>query len=282
MFSVEEEKEFIELLPLMQDFTSKIKIISEFVEKEENEVIEMAFTTFFGKTLKPRYKDYGTIYLEQGRKISGCMIRMEEKGRNPRVKTGTHGMPQHIEMMFETFGSREIGKNILEYSFRLVDITLESIFSSDKEKKKEKYNLAIQQSNFLYMMLQIAVKLLALDLYKKGEKIENVTLRYMTEMIEKDKKRLGELFSEAFNGFGDLTSAIDEYYFTLNSYFEDYAKRKFNVTLEEMERMGEEHRVLKRLGEDNVLRYVGFLLERLRNKLIIQHTMTENKIITLK
>ena len=282
MFSVEEENEFIEILPLMQDFISRVRIISEYLEKGENEVIEIAFTTFFGKTLKPRYKDYGTIYLEQGKKISGCMIRMEEKGRKPRIKTNTHGMPRHIEMMFETFGSREIGKNILEYSFRLVDITLESIFSSDKEKKKEKYNLAIQQPNFLYMMLQISVKLLALDLYKKGEKIENVTLRYMTEMIEKDKKRLNELFANSFNNPDSLSYAIDDYYFTLNEYFKDYAERKFNVTLEEMERMGEENSVLKRLGEDNVLRYVGFLLERLRDKLIIQPTITENKIITLK
>lgn len=282
MFSVKEEKEFIEILPLMQDFTSKVKIISEFLEKEENEVIEMAFATFFGKTLKPRYKDYGTLYLEEGKKISGCMIRMEEKGRKPRIKTGTHEMPQHIEMMFETFSSREIGNNILEYSFRLVDITLESIFSSDKEKKKEKYNLAIQQSNFLYMMLQIAVKLLALDLYKKGKKIKNVTLRYMTEMIEKDKKRLNELFANSFNNPDSLSSAIDDYYLTLNEYFKGYAQRKFNVTLEEMERMGEENSVLKRLGEDNILRYVGFLLERLRNKLITQRILSENEIITLK
>ena len=282
MFSAEEEREFIEVLPLMQDFMSRVRIISEYLEKGENEVIEIAFTTFFGKTLKPRYKDYGKIYLEQGKKISGCMIRMEEKGRKPRIKTNTHGMPQHIEMMFEAFGSREIGRNILEYSFRLVDITLESIFSSDKEKKKEKYNLAIQQPNFLYMMLQIAVKLLALDLYKKGGKIENVTLRYMTEMIEKDKKRLNELFANSFNDPDSLSYAIDDYYFTLNEYFKDYAERKFNVTLEEMERMGEENSVLKRLGEDNVLRYVGFLLERLRNKLIIQPTIIENEIITLK
>ena len=52
MFSAEEEREFIEVLPLMQDFMSRVRIISEYLEKGENEVIEIAFTTFFGKTLR--------------------------------------------------------------------------------------------------------------------------------------------------------------------------------------------------------------------------------------
>lgn len=282
MFNLETEKEIVELLPVMQDFISRVKVTSSFTRKEENEVIEIALATFFGKTLKPRYKDYGFIYLEKGKRISGCMIRMEEKGRENRRMTGTHGMPRHIEMLFETFGSREISKNIIEYSFRLIDITLDSIFSSDKEKKKGKYNLAIQQPNFLYMMLQIAVKLLALDLYDRGEKIENVTLRYMTEMIEKDKKRLNKIFEKSFESPENLSLAIDEYYFTMNKYFEDYKKRKFNTTIEEMEMMGKESLILEGIGEENILLYTGFLLERLKENLITQRIINTERMITIK
>jgi hypothetical protein len=281
MFEVQEEREIALLVPILEEFNRSVNEISKFFAISENEVIETSFDTFFGQTLKLRYKDYQNIYLENGQKISGCMIRMEEKGRYPRV-TGTHGMPRHIDMMFETFGSREISQNILEYSFRLIDITLESIFSSDKEKKKEKYNLAIQQPNFLYMMLQIAVKLLALDLYQRNEKINNSTLNYMTKMIEEDKEKLKRIFKNSFNDPDRMEEAVELYYVELSKYFEAFKNRKHNVTVDEMKKIGQESLILEKLGEKNLLTYVGYLLGRLKEKFVTQRILIEEKIITKK
>ena len=51
---------------------------------------------------------------------------------------------------------------------------------------------------------------------------------------------------------------------------------------EETEKMGEENSVLKKIGEENILRYVGFLLDRLQNKLVNQRVLVLNEMITLK
>ena len=54
MFNLETEKEIVELLPVMQDFISRVKVTSSFTRKEENEVIEIALATFFWKNFKAK------------------------------------------------------------------------------------------------------------------------------------------------------------------------------------------------------------------------------------
>ena len=270
-----------------KDLLKRLSAISMLNDGEEYEtIIERGLTTYLAQRMKPLYKNYKTIYipLEKGKKISALSIRLEELGKKSR-QNGKYGMPNNLEKIFSEVGESYVAKNIISSATDLVIITLNSIISSDKNRQKaKKYLKALEESNFLYMMFQIAVKVIGEDLYKKNFKTANETLNYMSEMIVRDKKEISNMFKQAFeNNTEDVSSAVSEYYDRLSYYFDDFVQRNHLVTGEAMERMGKENETVKQLKEDNILMFIGYILGEIKNNLAInEYRLFNDPLITKK
>lgn len=258
----------------------KIELLSQLREIKPGEVINIATITYFAKTIKPNLKDYQTIYLSRGKKISGNMMRLKQTGKNP-WKDGTHGMPDHLAKIFQSVDESEVNKEILNYAYRLVDITLEDIFDNGKKAEREKYLAALEKENFLYVMLQIAVRLVGLNLKEKGITLENSTLDYMLDLITEDKKNIKNIFRECVKR-GEPEVAIQEYYKILSKYLDKFTERQILVTGNQITKIGKETALLEDVGEETIFVFLGYLLEYLKEKYQKQKQLFENKLITIR
>lgn len=265
----------------LENFINKIKLLEQLYNQPVDFILEKAITTFFAKTLKPRLKDYPTIYIQKGKKISGYSRRLAIKGKKT-WEDGSHGMLDNVEAIFYALGSEYITKNIIKSSVSLVETTLNEVLNSSNSTQSVRYAQAIYQENFIYMMLQMAVKLIALDLYNGNLESENRTLNYMTQMIENDKEKIVRLFDRISKKDEDIHYVIQEYYVILDKYFDDFLKRKHTVTGEEFLEIGKEQQLLELLGETNVLIYIGYLIAEIQENLHFTKPMFKEKAITIK
>lgn len=258
----------------------KILLLSELRGLEPAEIINTATVTYFAKTIKPNLKDYEIIYLNNGKKISGNMMKLKQVGKNP-WKDGTHGMPNHLAKIFQSIDENEINKEILEYAYRLVDITLEDIFDNGRKSEVDKYLKALEKENFLYVMLQIAVRLVGIELQEKGMKLQNNTLDYMLSVLKEEKTKIKKLFRECI-AKGEPEKAISQYYMVLEKYLIDFENRNILVTGEQIRGIGKEVVLLEDVGEDTVFLFLGYLLQYLKEKYQDQKQLFENRLITIK
>lgn len=257
-----------------------ILLLSQLRKKNPAEIINTATITYFAKTLKPNLKDYETIYLENGKKLSAHMMKLKQVGKNP-WKDGTHGMPDHLAFIFQSIDENEVNKAILEYAYRLIDITLTDIFDNGKITDIDKYSKALEQENFLYVMLQIAVRVIGLDLQEKGLVLENKTLDYMLNVLKADNKRIKNLFKECVSN-GTPEIAIREYYNTMSNYLIDFENRRVLVTGHQIQAIGQETSLLNDVGEETVFLFLGYLLQYLKEKFQKQKQLFEKELITIR
>lgn len=243
-------------------------------------ILNTAAVTYFANTMKPNLSDYQTIYLENGRKISAYSARLEQKGKKP-WNDGTHGMPDHLKMIFDIFGDEEVNSNLLEYSVRLIDFTLENIFENGKGNKPIRYREALNQPNFIYMMLQIAMRLLAFDLKDRGLELENENMNYMIELLKKDKEEIRAIFIDCIEE-DDKQTAIINYYKKLEKYYEDFLDKEYTKKGNELKKIGLEQGILELVSEETLFTFFGFLIENIRMKYQKQLALYNSKAITIK
>lgn len=264
----------------LEVFIIKVKALQTLFNKPIEYIIEKILTTHFAKGLKPRLKDYQTIYIDKGKDITGNASRFAMKGKNP-WKDGTHGMTNNLRTVEDNLGFDFVAENVVEAAATLVETTINEIFSSRNRTQINRYKQAIPQSDFIYMMLQIAVKLIGIDLYNNEVIPRNSTLKYMTQMIEQDKKRIVDLFQQSIINTGTINEAVDEYYAILEKYFDDFLKSKHLISIEEAMKIGEESLILKTVGEENILFYIEFLIENIQKRLMY-NTLLNEELITVK
>ena len=259
---------------------SKLLMFAQMRKKEPVVILNTVAITFFATTLKPTLKSYQTTYLNNGKKISGNMIRLKQIGKNP-WKDGTHGMPDHLAVIFRSVDEDEINREILEYAYRLIDITLQDILENSKPSEAKKYLAALEQENFLYVMLQIAVRLVGLELKNRGKILENHTLDYMLEVLREEKTKLSQLFARCIVN-GNIEVAINNYYSTLNNYLNDFENRIISTSGHQIRAIGAELSLLEDIGEETLFTFLGYLLGELQNKYQIQKQIFANKLITIR
>lgn len=246
----------------------RIVLLAELEGKAPEEIVNIAIISAISKKFKPRYKDY-SFYLESGLKASGVSIRNLEKGRKA-WRDGTHKMKDNLAELIETYGETTINKQVLLTALQLIKISIDNVYLENKSKKKEKLNLLVQNINFLYVMLQIAVRLIGIDLWKKGVDFHNKTLGFMTKMMEKDKKKISDIFSTAIYSKEEknINEAISQYYDIINEYINDFEKREFKGNGYEVLEIGGEQKLVEQLGEENIHFFLGILLGNLKKELI--------------
>lgn len=246
----------------------RIYLLAELENETPEEIINKVTISSISKKFKPRFKDF-SFYLESGLKVSGISIRNLEKGKKA-WKDGTHKMKDNLFELVETYGEDVINKQVLLTALQLVKISIDNVYLEDNKRKKEQLNMLVQNLNFLYVMLQVAVRLIGIDLYKKGVKFHNKTLGFMTKMMEQDKKKIGKLFSKAMTSKKeeDINEAISRYYDMINEYIEDFKEREFRGNGNDALEIGGEQKLVDQFGEENIHFFIGILLGKLRNDLI--------------
>lgn len=272
-------EETISLIDPNNKLISRLEMLAEIENKTIIQIISETSITYLSKMIKPRKKDYD-IYLETGLKMGGVTISNMQQGRKA-WKDGTHGMERHLDNIIMTYGEEEINKNILKTALQLIKISIDYVFSDGTEKKKEKVNRFIQDTNFLYIMLQMAVKLIGIKLNNMDVDIENQTLKYMTQMIEADQKKIKRLFIDAIK-FGDeqrFNEVVAIYYEDLSKYFINFVNRNFSGTFDVITKLGEEKKLMEQVGEKNIIFFIGTLLSYLKEgakQLTIKFEETKN------
>ena len=265
-------EETIALINPNNKLIKRLEMLSEIENKTIIEIISNTSITYLSKIIKPRKKDYD-IYLESGIRMGGVAMSNMQQGKRS-WKDGTHGMERHLENIILTYGEDEINKNILKTALQLIEISINHIFIYGSEKKKDNLNKFIQNTNFLYVMLQMAVKLIGIRLNNLGIEIENKTLEYMTQMIEEDQTNMKKLFKDA---------VISLYYESLEKYFADFLSRNFSGTLEVLTKIGEEKKLMEQVGEENIIFFIGILLSHLKeNALQLVLEFENNNTITIR
>lgn len=265
---------------IQEDKIKKILMLAEIKGKSPVEIINTASLTYFAKTLKPTLKAHQTIYLESGKKISANMMRLKQIGKNP-WKDGTHGMPNHLAEIFRSVDENEVNKAILEYAYRLIDVTLQDIFENASKGDAKKYLEALDEENFLYVMLQIAVRLVGMDLQNKGVKLENKTLDYMLNVMKEDQANIKKVFKQCVST-GTKEVAVKEYYAMLERYLSTFENKKILLTGKEVTNIGIELSLLADVGEETLFVFLGYLLEYLKDKYQTQKQLFSKELITVK
>ena len=266
----------LEVIP--EERMKKLNMLAEIEGTTPANLINEVTITFFSQIMKPNFEQYQSVYLENGKKISGLMARMEEKGKKA-WEDGTHGMPNHVKKIIEGFGDELVSRELLEYSYRLMDTTLTNIFESGNDAKQKKYREALMQPNFIYMMLQISLRLLAFDLYDRKIKTENTTLHYMTKMLIDKKKEIKKIFEQAYTS-EERDIAITRYYELLQDNFNDFTKQV--APLSDGIKVGEEKKLVSQIGEDVIFTFLGFLIEKIRIKYTTQLALWNSEAINIK
>lgn len=274
------------IVQIQQDnhLIQRLNMLSTLENKNIIEIINETSITYLSKTIKPRKKDYD-IYIEAGIRMGGVAISNMQQGKKA-WRDGTHGMEMHLENIIATYGEEEVNQNILKTAIQLIKISIDHVFLYGTNQKKEKINKFIQNTNFLYVMLQMAVKIIGIKLNNLNVDIENKTLSYMTKMIDEEQKNIKNLFKEAINS-GDqeqFNNVVSLYYESLEKYFIDFMNRNYSGSLNVLTKLGEETKLLKQLGEENVLFFIGTLLSQLKSEAIqlIIEFGGENNNISIK
>lgn len=279
----EMEYDIEKVLPDLQERTKHLKKISQKYNKKIPEILNDSIITYFALIIKPRLSDYDIYLLEMGRKIKGVEIRNKFLGRKSGAKE-TQRIENKIGKILEDYELTEINENLLNYSFELIDRTLKAIFDKESELKNKKiYETALSNPNFLYMMLQLAVRLIGQELKRKDVNLKNRTLNYMLDKINDDRSKTTNMFKKAKTK-KEVNDVLLVYHKNLEKYFNDFMEREVgeNVKWKEVVEIIKERSLVEEVGENIILLTLGIVIFQLQDKYEITLPLIEREKIIIK
>ena len=261
---------------------NRILILSKINNKPVTEILISSTLTLLSGVMKPRLKDYDIYLIETGR-IKGVTVRNKIAGRKP-WSDGTHGIPNHIDDMFQEYELEDINEDFFNHTLELLDRTLKAIYDGGHgEKVKEIYDIALSHPNFLYSMLQISVRLLGQNLQKNRIELKNKTLNYMLKRIEDDKVKISNLFKMVKTS-EDKQLALINYYNELSKYFDNFLEQEVghDIKWKDAIQIAEEKVLLDQVGEENTLFFIGQIIAQIQERYRVNIPLIQNELITIK
>ena len=234
---------------------SKVKNISV------SDVIKKGILTNIAQETLPNYKNYEYI-------ISGITQARMMKG----VHSGRNYVPSQIEKLLDLYELEEINKDLLEMSANLVIYTFDSVLENSSKKVKEKYKSVVDDVEFLYINLKLAVKIIAEELRKQDIELNNITLQYVTDALKNEKTNIAQEFINAYI-YGNESAVIEaknNYHNKmeqmLNNYYENLTYNHEHASL-----VGEENQIVKVLGKNFLDSMTSILLVDVRETIKQKH-----------
>jgi len=223
----------------LENIEEKIQSLSSVYEKTPSDIVKTGILTNIAFETLPNYKNYKYI-------ISGITQARMIKG----VHSSRNHINSQIDKILELYELNEINKDILDIASNLVIITFDDIFSNAGEKTKRNYLKALDDLDFLYINLKLAVKIIAETLRRNDIRLTNMTLQYVTDAIKREKNNIANEFIQAY-GTGDefqILEAKRNYHIKIENMLDNYFK-KITYAHEDAQQIGEESTIVKVLGE---------------------------------
>ena len=219
-----------------------------------SDVIKKGILTNIAQETLPNYKNYEYI-------ISGITQARMMKG----VHSDRNYVPSQIEKLLDLYELEEINKDLLEMSANLVISTFDSVL-------EEKYKSVIDDVEFLYINLKLAVKIIAEELRKQDIELNNITLQYVTDALKNEKTNIAQEFINAYV-YGNESAVIEaknnyrnKMEQMLNNYYENLTYNHEHASL-----VGEENQIVKVLGKNFLDSMTSILLVDVRETIKQKH-----------
>lgn len=252
-------------LQLKTNIQNSLNMLSNFYGESESEILKTGIITNIAFETMPNYKNYSQILsgISQARMMKGV------KGRNY--------VESQVTKLFDTYDLEDINNEILEKSMELIMLTFDSIHFNSKEKTKVAFFNALDDPEFLYINLRLAVKIVAETLRRNKIELNNLTLQYITDQIKKEKSDIAREYIEAYLS-GDereLMLAKTNYREKMESMLNDVISKTV-VPYEKVNQIAKENEIVKRIGKENLDFITILLLVDLKEKIL------ENKSVQLR
>lgn len=259
-------EEIIGYLNENTDVSKKLVMLGEFYEKPQSEILKIGLITALSQQIMPNYKNYTHVVsgITQARMVNG-------------VK-GKRYVENQVENLETLYGLDNINEDILEKAIELVLLTIDSIYDKNNTKTQRAYKEAIEDPEFLFINLQLVVKILGEHLRKNHVDIVNKTLKYMTEYIEENKNAVARTFMSAYvSGDRDeILKAKGFYKETMTKMLTEYVNG-LRIPHNEVLDYAMELKIVEKLGKENLETVVHLFLIQMKEQ-ILQRNHVQRKL----
>ena len=246
-----------------KEIETKLNALSVIINgKSQSEILKVGILTNIAFEMLPNYKHFKKI-------ISGISQARMTKG----VK-GRNYIPNNVKMLLKTYELEEISKDIIERSFDLMFLTINSLYKNSGNKIKDRYSRAVGNIEFLYINLKLSVKIIAEILRINNVELQNKTLQYITDGIKKEKQNIAKEYIEAYlsNDEYQLIIARENYREKMEKMINNFIETQkidYNDALE----IGKERLIVETIGKDLLDEITVFLLYQLKEKIQLENGM---------
>lgn len=249
-----------------KELKEKLRSLSLIFSKPEPKILEIGILTNIAMETLPNYKNYKYI-------VSGISQARMMKG-----VSGKRGIESQIQKLMQTYELEDINESLIESAAELMVITFDSIFSKSGKQLKEKYITAMQDIEFLYINLRLAVKIIAETLKRSGVNLNNKTLDFVTTAIKREKNNIAQKYIEAYVT-GDENAIIlarNYYRETMETMLNNFIKT-LSIPYEDAIVFGEEQTIVKILEKENLDKITGYLLFEIKER-VLQDSRIQRKL----
>ena len=256
-----EEEEEMELDIVLSELTEKIKqplaLLKAFYEEDEKELLKIGILTNIAFDTLPNYKNYRDL-------VSGISQARMMKGVN-----GRNYVESQVEKLLGIYDLEDINNDIIEKAIELITLTFDSIYFKGREKTRIKFMEALEDVEFLYINLRLAVKIIGESLRNKNVELSNLTLQFITDGIKKEKSNIAEEFIAAYVS-GDeqqLNIARNNYRETMERMLNNFVSQ-LSIPYDKAMQLNKEQEIVKKIGKENLDYITVYLLGEVQREIL--------------
>lgn len=239
------------------DFQNLIQALAISYNRSPDDILKIGILTHISNQILPNYKLYNHI-------ISGITQAKMINGRS-----GKYNIVNNIKLLEKNYDLISINENILDRAIDLVVTTFDSIYERGNNKMKTAYSMALDDPEFLFINLNLSVKILAEHLRNNNMALRNKTLHYITDAIKNEKKKLVKNIIDAYTSGieTNISLAKQEYHIAMTSLLKNYLER-LNVSVQDANQFGMEQNIANRLGNTYLDKFILGLLIEMKERIL--------------
>lgn len=256
-----EEEEEMKLDVVLSELTEKVKkpleLLKAFYGEDEKQLLKIGILTNIAFDTLPNYKNYKDL-------VSGISQARMMKGVN-----GRNYVESQVEKLLKIYDLEDINNDIIEKAIELITLTFDSIYFKGREKTKTKFMEALEDVEFLYINLRLAVKIIGESLRNKNVELSNLTLQFITDEIKNEKSNIAEEYISAYVS-GDekqLHIARNNYRETMERMLNNFVSQ-LSIPYDKAMQLNKEQEIVKKIGKENLDYITVYLLGEVQREIL--------------
>ncbi|MGL4393327.1 MAG: hypothetical protein ACRCSK_07855 [Fusobacteriaceae bacterium] len=218
--------------------------------------------------LKFRLKDYD---IKENKNIPTTRsASLSIGGREGRLNQNgeiTHEIPNQLGRLYNLENNKEdkVSNEIIDFALQVLFNMFEDIEASNSPKKK-KYLTAVDNKDFLRILLQITIILTSQKLLEDGYNIDHVTLQSRLTALKEEKNNFTKIWKDYSNEKIDLEEAVC----LSEKIFERFENQILTLSGAQHNAIGDEKALYSLVDKDEIQNYIFGITAEIRNRFIIQ------------